>query len=195
MKKLGMLLLRQYYRVRAMLIVSYLLPSLRVGERVLDVGAGTMEVAQELVKAGMIVEGVDVIDINVTNLTLKKFDGLQLPYDDNEFEVVLLLYVLHHMPREKQAELLAECLRVASRVVLVAEDVYENRLELEMVKMFDRTNAWLAKEMALPLSFRKEREWREMFNKIGFGKVEARSIRSNRLRPTRHRLFSAEKGD
>lgn len=112
--------------------VAYLLPHLRPGMSILDVGAGpgtiTVDLA-ELVSPGRVV-GVDAsaevvekarayaAERGVTNVEFHVADAYALPYADGEFDVVQAHQVLHHLARP--AEALAEWRRVAAPGGLVA---------------------------------------------------------------------------
>ncbi len=87
----------------------------------LDVGAGDGSVALaigEKVGAARI-EGVDVKVRPETMIPVLAYDGETLPYEDGAFEAVVLSDVLHHC--ESPGRVLAEALRVASRVVAVKD--------------------------------------------------------------------------
>lgn len=87
----------------------------------LDVGAGDGVIAKsvgEAVRAER-VEGVDVVLRDSRVITVRKYDGLRLPYEDGAFEAVTITDVLHHC--EDAAAVLRECLRVASRLVVIKD--------------------------------------------------------------------------
>jgi 2-polyprenyl-3-methyl-5-hydroxy-6-metoxy-1,4-benzoquinol methylase len=90
---------------------GYLLPALRPGTRVLDVGCGpgtiTLDIAQRV--APGVVVGVDsaaaivddartnATDAAMPNLTFEVGDVYALPYDDGSFDVVHAHQVLQHL--------------------------------------------------------------------------------------------------
>ena len=87
----------------------------------LDVGAGDGAIAAavgERVGASR-VAGVDVLVRPRTVIEVIPYDGRRLPFPDGAFEVVTISDVLHHC--EAPSEVLAECLRVASRAVVVKD--------------------------------------------------------------------------
>jgi ubiquinone/menaquinone biosynthesis C-methylase UbiE len=87
----------------------------------LDVGAGDGAIAAavgERVGATRIA-GVDVLVRPHTVIEVVPYDGRRLPFPDGAFEIVTISDVLHHC--EAPSEVLAECLRVASRAVLVKD--------------------------------------------------------------------------
>jgi len=89
--------------------------------RVLDVGAGNGYLAQALIKNKKAqLTCVDVADFNKTNLALKIFDGVNLPFEDKSFDFVILSFVVHHA--HQQEKLLKECTRVCQGKILILED-------------------------------------------------------------------------
>jgi len=94
-----------------------------VGEArsLLDVGAGDGVIARAVAdKVGAErVTGVDVLLRPSSQIEVVPYDGHKLPFADGAFEVVMLSDVLHHC--EDPAAVLGECLRVASRAVVLKD--------------------------------------------------------------------------
>ncbi|SDP21654.1 class I SAM-dependent methyltransferase [Desulforhopalus singaporensis] len=95
------------------------------GARILDVGGGHAQLAEPLVAKGfeVTVTGSDDIcrkrldqRIGSSNFTYLTCDCLNLPYEDNAFDVVISFRLLPHAQRWQ--ELLAELCRVADRCVI-----------------------------------------------------------------------------
>jgi SAM-dependent methyltransferase len=99
-------------------------PYIARGSKVLDIGTWDGLLGQALAqRLDCDVLGVDVVDRNQDLIPFRIFDGRRLPVaDDERFDVVLLLYVLHHAADD--ATLLAEARRVLAPggCVIVGED-------------------------------------------------------------------------
>jgi ubiquinone/menaquinone biosynthesis C-methylase UbiE len=173
---------------RAKKIANFIWPLLSKGDKVLDFGCGNLLVA-EFIQGNLDVEiiGVDVIDINLTSLPLKIYDGERIPFEDKYFDVTYAVFVFHHTDRIDS--LFSECIRVTKRRIIVLEDVYENNLELWITKVLDYSNKLIYPEISILLNFRKEAKWIELFDKFQLRDVKVKKIRPVLLRPTRHRLF------
>src|ERR1035437_5294131 len=94
-----------------------------VGSRVLDVGAWSCYLGQMLRDRRQCeVLSLDVVDANKTDMPFQVCDGKVLPVESGSFDVVLLLYVLHHAAQDRP--LLKESHRVLREggILLVAED-------------------------------------------------------------------------
>lgn len=87
----------------------------------LDVGAGDGAIAAAVAEriGASHVAGVDVLVRPRPVIEVVPYDGRRLPFPDGAFEIVTISDVLHHC--EAPGEVLAECLRVASRAVLVKD--------------------------------------------------------------------------
>jgi ubiquinone/menaquinone biosynthesis C-methylase UbiE len=181
-----------FEQYRAGRMAAYLAEHVRPGETVLDCGCGSLLMARRLRDlAGVRAFGTDVINLNRTDLSLCLCPGERLPLADLSVDTVCLLFVLHHA--DQPDAILRECLRVARRRVIVAEDVFENALELLLLKGLDWFgNRSVSSEMRLPFNFRTEAEWRAEFARLGVRSIRAWSIRPVPWRLSRHRLFVLE---
>src|SRR5438132_12844799 len=109
---------------RAAEVVRPLAPYFSSGERLLEIGAGSGQVALALQRAtGAHLTLVDVVDYNQTELPLKTYDGLHLPFPDESFDWSLLIFVLHHTPDP------CPVMRDALRVALAGAVIVENDVE------------------------------------------------------------------
>jgi len=96
---------------------------------VLDIGCGEGFVIAELA-AEHEVMGVDVVDMRATEVPrFSLYDGLRVPCADGSFDVVLLCFVLHHVPNDLKATLVGEARRVTRRAVVVVEDTPRTALD------------------------------------------------------------------
>ena len=67
--------------------------------------------------------------------------GTRLPYRDDRFSTVLLETVLHHAA-EHTLQLLKETARVASRHVIIAEDILDRRASPSVVRAYRTHDPW-----------------------------------------------------
>jgi SAM-dependent methyltransferase len=158
--------------------LSLVRPALEPGWSLLDVGCGSGFVAAELA-AERPVLGLDIVDARRAPLAdFARWDGLRLPCADGSWDAVLLAFVLHHVPDERKAAVVAEARRVARRRILVLEDT--------PVTPLDWAAAWMhghrhRREIgsAASFGFKSRAGWERWFAAQGL-KV-ARSARLPRL--------------
>jgi uridylate kinase len=101
----------------------------------LDVGCGTGGLVKALRKFGIDAYGVEISDQaleladNSIKPFLKKGDITKLPYDDDQFDLVVSFDVMEHMERSKIKKAVNETIRVSHKYILH--------------KIFTRENVWV----------------------------------------------------
>ncbi|RDV38381.1 DUF2029 domain-containing protein [Bradymonadaceae bacterium TMQ3] len=141
-------------------------PYLRPGDRVLDLGAGEGFVGALVAEAGHEVVLAEVDDRNRTALPMVTYDGEFLPLDDDQFDVAIIAYTLHHARHPDQV--LAEAARVARRLVIL-ETVYERSWDRRLVTFLDHSANRLRGMAPEPLYFDRVEGWLE--------RLQARSLK------------------
>jgi ubiquinone/menaquinone biosynthesis C-methylase UbiE len=148
--------------------VSLVRPHLGPGTSVLDVGCGEGWVADEIARESAAeVATVDVVDIRRTQrLAFSLYDGVHLPFPDDRFDVVMLNFVLHHVPDDRKVALLGEALRVARRTVFILEDTPTTPLDRFVSR---RHGEAYRRKIAsdAPFGFLTPNEWRWLFRGMG----------------------------
>ena len=138
------------------------------GESILDLGAGEGYVGRELADDGHHVELADVADMNKTDLRSTVYDGRNLPFEDDQFDAVVISYVLHHA--DEPEAVLDEALRVGRRVVIL-ETVYEEEWDRRLVTVLDHGANALRGMAPEPLKLGTAESWIERIESMG-GDVE-----------------------
>jgi hypothetical protein len=177
-----------FLTIRAKSISDMLCPFIDLHSKVLDVGTGNMLVSKYLFESRKIeVQGIDVINMNLTNLPHKLFNGCAVPFTDKFFEISLLIGVLHHA--ENQEELLKDVMRVTSSKMIVFEDTYKTEAGKMWVMARDIIgNLPEELHMNFSLKFRTESEWNSLFEDLGL-KIEFVKTYFNPIRLTHHTLY------
>lgn len=157
--------------------------------KTLDVGAGRCYVAKEIQtkNRGVEVICIDIADFNKTDLKFILYDGKHIPFKDNSFDTLLLIYVLHHVTNP--VELLKESIRVCKGNIIITEDPAGSFL----VKAFDYLyNKYHG--VACPFNFKSDIEWIILFNKLGLDIVHIqRGVEKEWFSPIEHILFIVKK--
>lgn len=84
---------------------------------VLDFGAGRCELSTYLKNRNY----VKSVDIYAGCTGADVYDGYKLPYADDSFDVVVCMFVLHHIPHHR--EIIDELKRVCARRIIIVEDM------------------------------------------------------------------------
>lgn len=149
--------------------LSVVAPHLRVADAVLDVGCGSGYVTWCLAKHQCArVSCVDIVDSRRAQLDdFHLYDGVSLPFADASFDVVMLNFVLHHIPNETKSRAMAEVRRVAARSVIVLEDTPRNWIDRYFSNRHGRTFQRQINSQ-LPFGFYSQPEWETWFSEQGF---------------------------
>ena len=114
-------------------------------DEILDLGAGDgtclTYFSQYFPEAKL--KGIDVSELsieeaaakNITNAEVKAYDGTHIPYSDNQFDVILVATVMHHIRFDLHPPLMKEALRVlkpGGKIFIVEHNPY-NPVTIHMV--------------------------------------------------------------
>lgn len=151
--------------------ISEVFPRIKKSHSILDLGCAEGFLGELLQKEfGASVSLVDVVDMNKTDLALTIYDGSELSYKDNYFDVCLLVFVLHHTSDAKKV--LEEAARVSKKVV-VLESVYQSQWDLKQLtfldKLFNRVRSGgKMNDQEEHLYFRRITDWQMLFSELNF---------------------------
>jgi SAM-dependent methyltransferase len=151
---------------RVRVLSTHLGSLMPVGSRVLDIGCGDGLLASLIMQEhpGVHIIGADVLVREKTYISVERFDGQQVPYKDDSFDVVLLVDVLHHA--QQPLELLREAKRVANSAVVIKDHFREGLFAGATLRFMD----WVGNArfgVALPHNYWSRREWDEAIEKVG----------------------------
>ncbi len=129
------------YEKRLTVLVELILPHLREGDAVLDVGCGAGALALVLSEAAssrglnVRIEGLERFPRGGEPIKVTRYDGDRFPFADNSFDLVIIADVLHH---ERNSEaLLRECLRVSRRQLAIKDHQLQGPLAKARVSLID----------------------------------------------------------
>lgn len=148
---------------RAYQVVEHIKQYLRPADRILDFGAGACCMCDAMRKQKYKVTPVDVKNLSfVDSIKPIIYDGKRLPFKKNQFDVSLLIFVLHHTPHPEKT--LAEAARVSKRIIIM-EDTYTNSFHKHVTFFLD---SLLNQEFrGHPHSNKTDKQWKALFKKSG----------------------------
>ena len=174
-------------------------PHLDPGETMLDLGAGTGYMARWLRDhAGVRPTLCDLVDYGNRDRDLPfihQRDPRHVPVDDGAFDVVLLMFVFHHIPSlESQERLLDEAVRIARRRIVIAEDTPGSRLD----RAFNVAWDWLLNlrhGVPTPFTFGSVEDWVHRFKArdLSIAHIETYRPLWPTLRTYPHTLFVVDR--
>lgn len=139
-------------------------PYLKRMDKVLDIGAGTCNLCNMFNKKGFKTTALDVVDLSlIKGVKPVLFNGRTMPFKNKEFDVALMVTVLHHIKDQKSV--LLEAKRVAKKVIVI-EDIYRSQLERYMVLAWDSLVNF--EFIGHPHTNRDDKDWKNYFEELGY---------------------------
>jgi ubiquinone/menaquinone biosynthesis C-methylase UbiE len=178
---------------RAAIIVDSFNEFIAPGECFLSVGDGDGYVTSEVQsRCGIKGRGIDLkIDLPIPrapDVPLDIYDGVNMPYGDNSFDVVAAIFVLHHC--NDPVSVFSEMKRVTKKKIIIVEDTYRNWIEHLLVCIIDYIeNKFFSKDMNIPLNFQTAQEWEKQFTEQGLNIKKSKRFHTYKLLPVRHQVF------
>ena len=156
-------------------------PWLEPGQTVLDLGAGTGYISRWLHnQIGVRPTLADVVSYGNRERSLPFLqldDPFGVPVPDASFDVVMLLFVLHHVGgHEGQERLVEEAKRVARSRIVVLEDTPRTTIDRVLNMSWD----WLLNlrhRVPTPFTFRSRDEWIHVFKEQDLSIVHVQTYR------------------
>ena len=108
----------KHLQIRARNIVKELIPFISKEEKILDIGCGSGWISYYLKKEGFNIVLCDTTCcIGYDDTVVHIINNDQIPFKKNEFDVALLVSVLHHA--QNPQKVISEAKRVAKRVIVL----------------------------------------------------------------------------
>lgn len=157
------------YESRLKGLANAILPHLQVGDRILDVGCGGGGLGRTLLESpasprGLTVHGLERVRRGQELIDVREYDGVTIPFDDKAYDAVIIADVLHH--EQHPERLLAECVRVARRLLIVKDHKVDGIFAHARICLMD----WAANDpYGVPCLYRYPSlaNWRSMLSDTG----------------------------
>jgi len=136
------------------------------GTSVLDVGCGDGEIAWQISQSrpDLQLRGVDVLVRPETRIPVDPYDGTTLPCEDNAYDIVTLVDVLHHC--DDPIATLREASRVARQAVVIKDHLRHGIAAGPTLRFMD----WVGNHrygVALPYNYLSPSQWDAGFEQLG----------------------------
>lgn len=156
---------RPVYKSRMESLGKAIIPYLSANDKILDVGCGFGEFSAFISRNEKTPKGINIIGVEKfirpdTLIEIKEIINGNIPFDDNYFDVVMILDVLHH--EQNWGHLLDECIRVSKKLVIIKDHRVTTKTSYYRICLLD----WLAnKPYGIECLYRyfTENKWREIF--------------------------------
>ena len=150
---------------RTNVLAAHFLEMLPQQGTVLDVGCGDGLIDHLINKQRPMlkIEGIDVLLRKQTHISVTKFDGNKIPFEDNSFDVVMFVDVLHHTNDPKA--LLKEAKRVARQYVVIKDHTMDGLFAETTLRFMD----WVGNAphgVVLPYNYWTKQQWYDAFKEL-----------------------------
>ncbi|MHC4292092.1 MAG: class I SAM-dependent methyltransferase [Planctomycetota bacterium] len=151
-------------------IVDYLVRFLPHRGKVLDVGCGTGKIARMVREKipNLQIKGIDILVQSNAEIEVEKFDGNSIPFEDNYFDAVMFVDVLHHTINHRQ--LLLEASRVCTGPIVIKDHLSNSVFDHKVLSFMD----WVGNrslEIESIYNYYSDSQWNSLFNELGIRDV------------------------
>ena len=165
MKTLCKLQKYSVHKRRVRVLKSLIGPLLSSNAKVLDVGCGDGLLSKDLLsyETGITITGLDVNVRKETFIPVVKFDGEFIPFDNESFDIVMFIDVLHHTINP--LSLLLEASRVTKKAIIIKDHILDGMLAYHTLCFMD----WFGNaqhDVELPNNYMTREQWTELFNEL-----------------------------
>lgn len=178
-------------RKRSEIVFSRIWPYIQSSQSIVDIGSGTGDVASLIQHKGKKIVAVDVDDFHGPRLIKTTiYDGKTLPFLSKQFDMALLLMVMHHT--QDPSVVFKEASRVAKELVVI-ETSYSNGVDRFFTIIADIIgNLRLDAQWQ---SYKSDHEWKQFFRNHGLTVVKTQKYpdRVFRFVPFLHILYYLKK--
>jgi len=145
---------------------------LKKGDSILDIGCGTAFIARLLKRKGYKITALDVKNRSwIKEIKPIVYDGKHMPFENDSFDVSLLITVLHHTKNPE--EILKEATRISRRIIVV-EDVYNSVFQKYLTFIMDSLVNF--EFFGHPHSNKTENEWENTFKQLNLNIIDKKNF-------------------
>jgi ubiquinone/menaquinone biosynthesis C-methylase UbiE len=158
----------------------------------LDLGCGSGIIGKEFGRFfNSEVLGLDIIDNRVVEIPFRRYEGNNISFlKDDSHDTILINFVLHHC--QNPIELLKEAKRVSKGNIIIYENIPEGLLSKLFCYFHGVSFAYFFQKNSNRGQFFENKEWEEIFEKIGLKVVYSKKISGLKL--MKEHLYILEKG-
>lgn len=147
-----------------------IIPYVTQNDKILDIGAGKCALSSILYNKGYNITAIDIKNHSFSNkITPLLFDGKNIPFKNDSFDIAVIVTVLHHA--EDPIQILKEAKRVAKKIIII-EDIYYSCFQKYAVYCIDIIMN--LKFFGNPHNNMNDNEWKKTFENF---KLELLNVR------------------
>ena len=130
--------------------------------KILDIGCGDGLISKKINAAlpKLNYTGIDVMERPTCHINYVSFDGVNIPFQEKEFDAVQLIDVLHHT--DNIEKVLKNAIKYTNKYVIIKDHIYLSKLDFQTLKFMD----WIGNAphgVKVIYNFQTEKKWEEIF--------------------------------
>jgi len=131
--------------------------------KILNFGCGLNTYTDKLTESGYDVTPVDIVDTSIGNSEVYVYDGINIPLHSSgtKYEFAIISTVLHHIPKDKQLNILQSIKNVSNNIIII-EDHVNDGLFGYLIACFS-CSVFNLSFFNHPFAFRRKDEWLNLF--------------------------------
>lgn len=137
--------------------------ALEKGTKVLDLGCGDGKIDSIIMKRmpTVSIEGIDILVRDMTYIPVTGYDGQHIPFEDDSFDVIMVVDVLHHT--DDPAKVFKEICRVSAKYIVIKDHIRTGLWSYIKLKMMDHVgNAHY--HVRSPYNYLDKKQWEQLFD-------------------------------
>lgn len=155
------------YDRRVKVLSKHMANQIDDGSSILDVGCGDGQISKLISGevSGSSIHGIDVMARSITNIEASQYDGINIPFDDDSFDAVTFVDVLHHA--DDAYRVLEEASRVSRKHIIIKDHLTDGLLNEPILKFMDYVGN-KRHGVALPYDYLSKSQWDSHFENLGW---------------------------
>ena len=130
--------------------------------KILDIGCGDGLISKKINAAlpKLNYTGIDVMERPTCHINYVSFYGVNIPFQEKEFDAVQLIDVLHHT--DNIEKVLKNAIKYTNKYVIIKDHIYLSKLDFQTLKFMD----WIGNAphgVKVIYNFQTEKKWEEIF--------------------------------
>jgi SAM-dependent methyltransferase len=138
--------------------------------KILDIGCGDGLISKKINTAlpHLNYLGIDVMERPTCYINYVSFDGVNIPFQEKEFDAIQLIDVLHHT--DNIEKVLDNALKYTRKYVIIKDHIYVSKLDFQTLKFMD----WIGNAphgVKVIYNFQTENTWEKFFDLFSLEKA------------------------
>jgi len=176
--------------IKAKYILKLYKDLIKKNDKVLDIGSGNGYISKLIEEEyGVKMFGIDVIDHNKSDINFSIYNGRNIPFEDNYFDVTMFNTILPHIKTMYCCRILKEAKRVSKKILIFDMDKYKLKNILFYYPLTFLLDIIPHPEMEFGFNLRTRKQVIDLFNQSDLKVVQETYVKIPFWYPLTHIFF------